>query len=61
MSDEKYGAICQTPDNLARLLGVDVDLIQEHVQAGAPVADGKIHLIHYVAWLVRKSNGDKSA
>ncbi|MBN2375269.1 MAG: hypothetical protein JXD22_02620 [Sedimentisphaerales bacterium] len=61
MADEQGGAIRQSPDDLARLLGVDVAIIHEHVRAGAPVEDGKVHLIHYVAWLIRAGTGKDSS
>lgn len=55
MADEQGSAIRQSPDDLARLLGVDVETIREHVRAGAPVDDkGCLHVVHYVAWLIRE-------
>jgi hypothetical protein len=34
---------------------VSESVIREHVRRGAPVgADGRIHLVHYTAWLVKE-------
>lgn len=44
----------QTPEDLARLLGVDVETIEEHVRHGAPVDEqGRLNLIQYAAWMLR--------
>jgi len=32
-------------------------ILDKHIAAGAPTnADGTIHLLHYVAWLIRETN-----
>jgi len=55
MADEQGSAIRQSPDDLARLLGVDVETIHEHIKSGAPVDDkGCLHMVCYVAWLIRE-------
>lgn len=39
-------------EQLARMLGVPTQKVQQHVDAGAPSgADGRLNLVHYVAWL----------
>ena len=39
-------------DQLARLLGVPMDHLRQHVAQGAPTnANGSINLVHYAAWL----------
>lgn len=44
-----------TVEQLARLLGVSVDRVRNHVAAGAPTAaGGTINLVHYAAWLNMK-------
>ena len=46
-----------TPEMLAKLLGLQVDVIRNHVQQGAPVAlDGTMNLINYAAWLNTRIN-----
>jgi len=41
-----------TVEQLARMLGVPAQKVQEHVDAGAPTGSGgHINLVHYVAWL----------
>jgi len=46
-----------TPQMLAKMLGLQVDVIHKHVQQGAPVAaDGTINLVHYTAWLNTRIN-----
>lgn len=40
------------PDALARMLGLASDVVQRHIDQGAPVnPDGTINLVHYAAWL----------
>jgi len=40
------------PDALARMLGLGEDVIQRHIDEGAPVnLDGTVNLVHYAAWL----------
>jgi len=44
-----------TVEQLARMLAVPVERVREHVAAGAPTgADGRVHLVHYAAWLNRR-------
>jgi len=46
----------------ARLLRVPPDVIRRHVDAGAPAdPDGRVNLIHYAAWLVRRAARDGPA
>ena len=41
-----------TAAQLARMLGVPEEKVQEHIAAGAPVsAGGTVNLVHYAAWL----------
>ncbi|OQA00219.1 MAG: hypothetical protein BWY69_01817 [Planctomycetes bacterium ADurb.Bin401] len=49
-----------TPETAAKMLGLQVEIVQKHISQGAPVgADGSINLIHYAAWLNRRiNNGD---
>ena len=40
---------------LARMLGIAPEKVQEHVDAGAPTGPGgTINLVHYAAWLNRR-------
>ena len=39
-----------TVEDAARMLALPVALIRRHIDAGAPVSDGKINLVHYAAW-----------
>lgn len=44
-----------TVAQLARLLGVTEQKVREHVVLGAAAGpDGRINLVHYVAWLNRR-------
>ena len=46
-------------DQLARLLGVPMDHLRQHVAQGAPTnANGSINLVHYAAWLNTPGNSD---
>ena len=39
-------------ESLARILGVEVDVIRRDLEDGAPSnPDGTINLVHYAAWL----------
>ena len=41
-----------TVEQLARMLGIDTDKVDEHIADGAPTGpDGRINLVHYAAWL----------
>lgn len=45
-----------TADQAAKLLGVPVATIRQHLADGAPAdATGRINLLHYVAWLVSRN------
>ncbi|OHB60905.1 MAG: hypothetical protein A2Y12_10190 [Planctomycetes bacterium GWF2_42_9] len=45
------------PETAAKMLGLQVEIVQKHIAQGAPVAaDGTINLIHYAAWLNRRIN-----
>ena len=40
------------PEVLAKMLGLQVQIIQKHISEGAPVApDGTMNIITYAAWL----------
>lgn len=42
-----------TVDQAAALLHTTPEVIREHIAAGLPtVADGRVHLIQYTAWLL---------
>ena len=47
-----------TVENAAKMLALPVALIRQHIDAGLPVADGKVNLVHYAAWL---NSGDANA
>jgi hypothetical protein len=41
-----------TVEQLARLLGLPVEKVRRHIEAGAPTAaGGTVSLVHYAAWL----------
>ena len=41
-----------TVEMAAKMLGIQVQIVQKHIEEGAPVAaDGTINLVHYGAWL----------
>jgi len=41
--------------DVARLLGVPVAVVEQHLAEGAPhAADGSVNLVHYAAWLNRE-------
>jgi len=43
-----------TVEMVAKMLGIQVQIIQKHIAEGAPVAaDGTINLVHYGAWLCK--------
>ena len=46
--------------DVARLLGVPVEVVEKDLAEGAPVAtDGRVNLVHYAAWLNGKlTDGD---
>ena len=45
---------------LARILGIPWEKVQEHVDAGAPTGpDGGINLVHYATWLTKEMGADK--
>lgn len=44
-----------TAADVARLLGVPVDVVEKHLAEGAPrAADGSMNLVHYAAWLNKR-------
>ncbi|MEN6385971.1 MAG: hypothetical protein ABFD79_12350 [Phycisphaerales bacterium] len=46
-----------SPETAAKMLGLQVEIVQKHISQGAPVADdGTINLIHYAAWLNSRIN-----
>jgi len=46
-----------TPETAAKMLGLQVDVVQKHIAQGAPVAaDGCLNLIQYAAWLNSRIN-----
>jgi len=51
-----------TAADVARLLGVPVEVVQKHLAEGAPrAADGTMNLVHYAAWLnmrLKDNDGD---
>ena len=54
-ADGQANPAALTVAQLARMLGVRQEKVQEHVDAGAPVgADGTINLVRYAAWLNRE-------
>ncbi len=43
-----------TVEMVAKMLGIQVQIVQKHISEGAPVAaDGTINLVHYGAWLCK--------
>jgi len=51
-ADRPVDPTALTVEQLARMLGVPVEKVREHVAAEAPVAaDGTVNLVHYAAWL----------
>lgn len=48
-------------EQLARMLGLPIDHLRQHVAQGAPTnANGSINLVHYAAWLNRDT-GERDA
>ena len=49
-----------TVEMAAKMLGLHAQIVQKHIDEGAPVAaDGTINLVHYGAWLnSRIKHGD---
>ncbi|OHB48315.1 MAG: hypothetical protein A2Y10_02505 [Planctomycetes bacterium GWF2_41_51] len=46
-----------TPETAAKMLGLQVEIVQKHIAQGAPTAaDGTISLISYAAWLNSREN-----
>jgi len=46
-----------TLETAAKMLGLQVEIIQKHIEQGAPVAaDGTINLVNYGAWLCSRIN-----
>jgi len=49
------GFVALTVEQLARMLGMPVGKVRDHVAAGAPTGPGgTINLVHYAAWLNRE-------
>jgi len=41
-----------TPETAAKMLGLNAQIVQNHITQGAPIAaDGTINLVNYAAWL----------
>ena len=50
------------PEQLARMLGLPIDHLRQHVAQGAPTnANGSINLVHYAAWLNRDTGQLRAA
>ena len=47
-----------TVENAAKMLALPVAVIRGHIDAGAPLPNGKVNLVHYAAWL---NSGDAHA
>jgi hypothetical protein len=46
-----------TPETAAKMLGLQVEIVQKHIEQGTPVAaDGTINLVNYAAWLNSRIN-----
>jgi hypothetical protein len=46
-----------TPETLAKMLQMPVEIVRKHIELGAPAgADGTINLVHYAAWLNTRIN-----
>jgi hypothetical protein len=46
-----------TPEIAAKMLGLQVEIVQKHISQGAPAAaDGTINLVNYAAWLNSRIN-----
>lgn len=55
MGHEPINPAALTAQQLAQMLQVKPEVVQEHIAAGAPArADGRMHLVHYAAWLVQR-------
>ena len=51
-SDLHINPAAVTPETLAKMLGLQVDVVRNHIEQGAPVAqDGTMNLVQYAAWL----------
>lgn len=49
---QSLNPIALSLDQVARVLGVKLEVIHNHVERGAPTAsDGTMSLVHYAAWL----------
>ena len=41
-----------SPEQAARLLGIEARMLEQDIAAGAPAnPDGTVNLVHYAAWL----------
>lgn len=53
MSGPAINPSALTVEEAAKLLKLDAAIIRKHLAAGLPLtADGRIHLVEYVAWMV---------
>ena len=60
-STERVNPAALAAPDVARLLGVPVAAVEQHLAEGAPQAtDGSMNLVHYAAWLL-KATADLSA
>jgi len=59
-STERVNPAALTAADVARLLGVPAAVVEKDLAEGAPrAADGSMNLVHYAAWLLRKTaDGD---
>ncbi len=57
--DGPLNATAVPVEHLARMLGLPIDHLRQHVAQGAPTnANGSINLVHYAAWLNAPGSGD---
>ncbi|MBE3123705.1 MAG: hypothetical protein IMZ65_02785 [Planctomycetes bacterium] len=59
-STERMNPAALTAEDVARLLGAPVAVVEKDLAEGAPrAADGTMNLVHYAAWLLKDmANGD---
>ena len=62
---EQINPAAMTPAEAARILTaacgrqVMAETIQQHLELGAPQQQGRLHLVHYAAWLVQRLGEQK--
>ncbi len=67
MASKDPNAASYLPEDLAALLSkaglgeVTADMVRSDLAAGAPSRDGRIHLLHYAAWLIQRGQDGRSA